>query len=103
MSVGSCKATQLWPKLTPSFLPMGSQRCSAQGCGFTHTCPAPKAAWAVLGQEVLRKERGEHLEGRGEYLEGRFLSSEGAGQVPAASAPGDKPQWDFPAELEPVV
>lgn len=96
MSVGSRKATQLWPKLTPSFLPMGSQRCSAQGCGFTQTCPAPKAAWAVLGQEVVREERGEHLEGR-------FLSSEGAGQVPAASAPGDKPQWDFPAELEPVV
>lgn len=50
----------------------------------------------MLGQEVVREESGEHLEGR-------FLSSEGAGQVPAASAPGDKPQWDFPAELEPVV
>ena len=46
----------------------------------------------MLGQEVVREEQGERLEGR-------FLSSEGAHQVPTASAPWDKPQWDFPAEL----
>ena len=46
----------------------------------------------MLGQEVVREKQGK-------WLEDRFLSSKGEPQVPAAFAPGDKPEQDFPAKL----
>lgn len=46
----------------------------------------------MLGQEMVREKQGK-------WLEDQLVSSEGERQVPAAFAPGDKPEQDFPAEL----
>lgn len=47
----------------------------------------------MLGQETVQEKQGK-------WLEDQMVSSEGEQQVPAAFVPGDKPEQDFPAELQ---